>query len=216
MGGFFYRRPQRSKKDNYSKMRVSSKMGILRRWGVLSRGQIPIFEPIFKVEDRAENPDLSIAERAVGRWSRERVGRTRRLGRGVLRSFGREGGRREDFLSSGPEDRTGGSSFFGPGRSKTPCHLRITPPSSSKNSHPPPPLRLSSDLRPIRCPEDLRPPIIFDLRSRKIEDSPFFVLRPRRSKNPPPSSFFDPEDRRTPIYDLRSRRFRRRSPSAPW
>ena len=56
----------------------------------------------------------------------------------------------------------------------------------------------------------------YDLRSRNIVEPPIFNFRSRISKNTP-SSFFDPKDRRTPsIYDLRSRRLGRRSPSAPW
>ena len=69
----------------------------------------------------------------------------------------------------------------------------------------------------------------FDFRSGRVEDGgvlrrlgvffeepPHLRRTPPSSKKPPPSSFFDPKDRRTtPIFDFRSRRLGRRSPSAP-
>ena len=223
------------------------------RW---SRGPNSIFGPIFKVEDRAEDPNLRIAERGWWPLVEGGVGRRRRWG---------------GFFDLRVEKVEHGGFFVLPApkidggvlRSSDPANRRTPPssknPPSSKKSQPP---RLLSDLRRILRGRRSKMGGFFDLRSRrsKIEDGGrFFDLRLRRSKmsggssisgtgrskNPHlrssepenrrtplhlQSSIFDPENRRLPpifilrprksknslIFDLRSRKFGRRSPSAPW
>ena len=133
---------------------------------------------------------------AFGR--RGEVGRRRRWG--VLRSSGRKGGIWGVLRSSGPENRRWwGSSFFGPGRSKNlPIFKEVAPPLPVFRPIFEPILqdrRSKMGGSSISGAEDRRSKIggssIFRLRKSKMG---FFVLRPRRSKNP------------TPIFDLRSRK----------
>ena len=132
--------------------------------------------------------------------------------------------------SSGPEDRRWEGSFVLRTRKieESPIFEEPLPPPSSKKSHPLP-LPVS---RPIFDPffgaEDQRWGV-FDLRGPKMEDLPPSYFGAGRSKNlphlrisepkiedPPHLRFSNPKIEYPPIFDFRSRRLGRRSPSAPW
>ena len=82
-----------------------TKDGTPSKMGKLSKGPIPSFETIFKVEDRAEGRDLRRAERPGESWSLG--GRKKKKGGSSF--FCREGGRWAEVLRSfGFEDRRWG------------------------------------------------------------------------------------------------------------
>ena len=156
-----------------------------------SRGPISIFGPIFKVEDRSEDPDLRIAE---GSWWPLGGGRQKKYQGGFfVHSSGREGG------------RWGGSSFFG-SRKWNMGGLFVLrtrkieePPPSSKN---PPYLR----RRPTP-PPFIRPifDLFFEAEDRRWRGSSIFGVEDRRLKMVG-SSIFGSEDRRWGVFDPRLRR----------
>ena len=85
---------------------------------------------MFKVEDRAEDPDLRIAERTWWRLVEGGVGRRRRWGGFFVLPVGKveDGG---FFGLPAPKiEDSGGSSFFGAGRSKNPPIFEEPPPPS--------------------------------------------------------------------------------------
>ena len=99
-----------------------------------NRGPISIFGPIFKVEDRAEDPDLRIIQKPGGGWSRG--------GRKPIEKA-QEGGRSSFFRPR--KSKIGGSSLFEPGRSKNPSIVEESPIFEEVA----PPSRLPLDLLPI-------------------------------------------------------------------
>ena len=149
------------------------------------RGPISIFGPIFKVEDRSEDPDLRIAERS---WWPLEESEEEVPGGLFVHSSGREGGK-WGVLRFGPRKWKMGAvnSFFGSGRSKNPPSSK-TPPIFEEVPPPPPssffrPMfdsfsgaedrRLKMGASSIFC-ENRRWRGLFDLRLSKNDDEGFF------------------------------------------
>ena len=167
-----------------------------------NRGPISIFGPIFKVEDRSEDPDLRVAE---GSWWPEGGSEEEVPGGGsssilpadkmedgrVLRSSCLEGGRWGEVLRSSEEE--------------VPPSLPSSARSSTHSSGP----KIEDgwgvfDLR-LRRSKVEDGGGFFDLRVRRSKMGGVLDMRTRRTKTPPffeepplLSSFFGSENRRTP------------------
>ena len=150
---------------------------------------ISIFGPIFDVEGRAEDPDISIDERIWWRLVEGRgAGRRRKWG-GVLRSSARECGRWRGYSLFGPRSKMeSSSSIFGAGRSKNYPPSSIFDAGTSKKDR-----------------------LYLRHSTPKVEKQPF-QLRYSTPKIEEPllSLLFDSEDQRTPNLRSSERRWGRR------